>query len=170
MTKEPILDVLRLQRFAQKRIRAKIDHARGQIVAGAPVRIRFSQFIGRKRRWDFSCAGHGCSPGIQSAGVALRDALYSLNCSDEIQMNFRANPRPSCRGGLVTRKTESNRASCEPFGQTLTSRITSFCFVFAGSTLSLPGLSGNGLMGRAEPGFPMGLSTNKGDRRSPQFR
>jgi len=26
-------------------------------------------------------------------GVALPDTRYSLNCSDEIQMNFRANPR-----------------------------------------------------------------------------
>jgi hypothetical protein len=30
-------------------------------------------------------------------GIALYDAVYSLNCSDEIQMNFWASPRPGDR-------------------------------------------------------------------------
>ena len=39
MAEQAILDVLRLERLAQKRIGAQIDHAGGEIVAGAPVGI-----------------------------------------------------------------------------------------------------------------------------------
>jgi hypothetical protein len=47
MTEKAILDVLRLQRFTQKWIRAKINHSYGEIIAGAPVGVNFIQFVGR---------------------------------------------------------------------------------------------------------------------------
>jgi len=58
MAKKAIFKVLRLQRLAQQRIGAKIDHARRQIIAGSPVRIDLPQFFRRKRCQDFSCVGH----------------------------------------------------------------------------------------------------------------
>jgi hypothetical protein len=47
MTEEAILDVLRLERFAEEGIRAKIDHARRQIIASAPIGIYPAQLFGR---------------------------------------------------------------------------------------------------------------------------
>lgn len=58
MTQEPILDVLRLQRLAEKRVPAKINHAHRQIVASSPVGVDLPQLFGRKRRLNFGCASH----------------------------------------------------------------------------------------------------------------
>ena len=48
--------------FAKQRIVAQVDHARGEVVAGAPVGVDLAQFVGRKpvrNTWDdtarFSC-------------------------------------------------------------------------------------------------------------------
>src|SRR6202521_4892794 len=43
MTQEPILDVLRPQRLAEKRVPAKINHAHRQIVASSPVGVDLPQ-------------------------------------------------------------------------------------------------------------------------------
>ena len=45
VTQQPLLDVLRLQRLAQQRIGAQIDHAGGQVVAGPPVGVDLAKFF-----------------------------------------------------------------------------------------------------------------------------
>jgi hypothetical protein len=62
MAKEPILDMLRLQRLTEKRIRAKINHTRREIVASSPVGIDLSQLFWREGRQNFGCASHRFSP------------------------------------------------------------------------------------------------------------
>ena len=49
MPQQAVLDVLGLQRLTQQRVRAQVQHAGGKIVAGAPVGIHFSDFIGGQR-------------------------------------------------------------------------------------------------------------------------
>jgi len=62
MTEESILDVLGLQRFSEKGIRAEIDHTGRKIIAGSPISMHLAQFLGSERRRDFgsdfSCACH----------------------------------------------------------------------------------------------------------------
>src|SRR4029077_16943114 len=79
MTKKPILDVLRLQRLTEKRVPAKINHAHRQIVASSPVGINLPQLFRRKRRQDFACASHRCSPRLNCARIiASADRCSSL--------------------------------------------------------------------------------------------
>jgi hypothetical protein len=54
MTKKSILDELRPQGLPEQRIRAHIDHSCRQIIAGMPVSIDLSQFVGGKRCQDLS--------------------------------------------------------------------------------------------------------------------
>ncbi len=53
VAEKAILDVLRLERLAEKRVGAKIDHAGGKIVAGAPVGVHLGEFIVRERGKKF---------------------------------------------------------------------------------------------------------------------
>src|SRR6266436_5386286 len=83
--KQPILNVLWPQRLAEEGIRAKIDHARRQIIAGSPIGIHLPYFFERKGRQDFRCDSHGCSPRLECVlddGLGPADALVSLNGSD----------------------------------------------------------------------------------------
>ena len=50
MSEQAILDVLGLERLFEQRIVPQIDHAEREILAGAPVGIGFSQFVGAQRR------------------------------------------------------------------------------------------------------------------------
>src|ERR1022692_2426579 len=58
MAKEPIFDVLRFQRLAEKWVRAKIDHARRQVIASSPVSIDPLQLFGGQWSQDFGRIGH----------------------------------------------------------------------------------------------------------------
>ena len=158
MAEQSILDVLRLQRFAEKRIRAKRDHSHRQIVTGAPVRIRFSQFIGRKRRWKLSCASHECSPGIQVQALRC-DALYSLNSSDNIQMNFRVNPISGIIISVLTGYLRLSTYAITPSNHPVEDRWAS-----SGSS--------SGWIGRNEtsgPSFMVNCETNPADRSDSLF-
>ena len=46
MAQEANLDVFRLQRLTQQRVIAQIDHAGGQVIAGAPVGVHLAQLVG----------------------------------------------------------------------------------------------------------------------------
>jgi hypothetical protein len=50
MAEQPVLDVLGLERFAQQRIVAQVDHPDRQVVAGAPEGVGPAQFVGIQRR------------------------------------------------------------------------------------------------------------------------
>ena len=65
MSEQPVLDVLRLERFFQQRIVLQIDHAQAQVIAGPPVGIGLAQFLGAERRsWH---RGSGLAVGAQGA-------------------------------------------------------------------------------------------------------
>ena len=59
VTEQAILDVLGLQRLAQQWIVAQVDHAGGEIVAGAPVGVDAAQFVRSEGRGR----GEGCERG-----------------------------------------------------------------------------------------------------------
>src|ERR1700677_1526045 len=49
MPQQAVLDVLRLERLAQKRIVAQVQHAGRKVNASAPVGVHFSDFFGGQR-------------------------------------------------------------------------------------------------------------------------
>jgi hypothetical protein len=63
MAEKAILDVLGLERFAEQRVGAKIDHARREIITGAPVGVNLLQFLRRERVREFSWVSHGIFSG-----------------------------------------------------------------------------------------------------------
>lgn len=63
VAEQSILDVLGLERFAEERVGAKVDHAGGKVVTGAPVGVHFLQFVLREGAEDFGGGSHDDSPG-----------------------------------------------------------------------------------------------------------
>src|SRR5437773_8392229 len=62
VAEKTLLDMLDLQRLAQQRIGAQVDHAGGQVIARAPVSMNFAQLFGGKplrRLWDSGVNGVG---------------------------------------------------------------------------------------------------------------
>ena len=50
MAEQAVLDVFELERFFEQRVVAQIDHAGGEVVAGAPVGMDAFDFFGRQGR------------------------------------------------------------------------------------------------------------------------
>ena len=76
VSEEPVLDVLRLERFPQQGIILQIDHAQAQVVTGPPVGMGFAQGLGVERRSLNS--GSGPAVGAQRTVVfAFRDGRYA---------------------------------------------------------------------------------------------
>src|ERR1700733_7939389 len=75
MPQQAVLDVLSLQRLTQQRVRAQVQHAGGEIVAGAPVGVHFSQLIGGQR---LEMSLPGCRVGSRY-GKCL-DVAHSSSC------------------------------------------------------------------------------------------
>ena len=45
VSEEPVLDVLRLERFAQERVLLQVDHSQSQVRTGAPIGVGLAQFF-----------------------------------------------------------------------------------------------------------------------------
>jgi hypothetical protein len=46
VSEQPFLHVLGLERLAQQRVVAQVDHAGGEVVAGAPEAVGLAEFLG----------------------------------------------------------------------------------------------------------------------------
>ncbi len=62
VAEQAMLDVLDLQRFSEQRVAAQVDHADGQVIAGAPPGVEPTQLFGAEcansRRFCCGCFGH----------------------------------------------------------------------------------------------------------------
>jgi hypothetical protein len=79
MAEETVLDMLRLQRLSEQGVRAKINHARRQIIASSPVCVDLPQLFGPKGSQNLSGASHQMFSGNSEFGHRKAMLiLYSL--------------------------------------------------------------------------------------------
>jgi hypothetical protein len=59
VSEQALLDVFGAERLAQQRVVAQIDHAGGQVVAGAPVGVDTLELLGGGQLREVGGCGHG---------------------------------------------------------------------------------------------------------------
>ena len=70
MAEEAVLDVVGLEGFAEERVAFQIDHAEGEVFAGAPVGINAAEFVRSQGGWSLRDGGPGRA--VSSEGCWVR--------------------------------------------------------------------------------------------------